>query len=535
MLFNSANFLFLFLPAVLLLLYVVGTLKKQALIPLLLFIASMVFYYQSNPLFVPILLVSISINYLLSRAIINSFLCRRNIWFYAALLFNITYLAVFKYLNIFGLHLFSLLGISWSPVAISAPLGISFYTFIQIAYMIDIYSGDDDEKNPLFYALFVSNFAYLTAGPLVRYCQIKETLKGKLLGILSSENLAKGLTLFAVGLFKKAVIAQSLSEIVNPVFSAAALQVKLIYWETWIAVILYSFQIYFDFSGYSDMALGIGLMIGISIPWNFDSPYRADNIVDFWRRWHITLSNWIKDYLFTPVNYTLTRFGLGLNINSSIVSNAAYYGATLSSMFICGLWHGASMTFVLWGVSHGVLISINRLWTEFKNRLKLHIKSRFSCVLAQIVTFLSVTMTWVLFRSDNMATAKSIFASLSGSNGLYVPGRLLAVLGPLRPLLQKSGFFDAGNTAKNNVLPTQFDTGYILILLFISAFIVWALPNTKDIFEINGSSQNARMPGKIFGIGEWTPSIKWSCISAVLIVTAVLYAGTISEFIYFKF
>ena len=275
------------------------------------------------------------------------------------------------------------------------PLGISFFTFQVIAYLVDCYKGSVANFDLSRFAFSVSFFPHLIAGPILHYADVMPQLRGR--ADFDAQKFSQGLFLFTAGLFKKSVIADRIAEIIDPLYAAhTALQ----FFESWTAAIGYGLQIYFDFSGYSDMAIGIGLLFGIVLPQNFNSPYQATSIAEFWKRWHMTLSQFLRDYVYIPLGGN--RHGLAKGI---LVS-----GFTL---VIGGLWHGAAWTFVLWGLMHAFYIAIQRIWSKSGIELP--------DPLAITVTFLAVSVAWVMFRSASVLQAISIWKGMLGFNGLAVP------------------------------------------------------------------------------------------------------------------
>ena len=313
---------------------------------------------------------------------------------------NLALLGYFKYSAFVLDNMNAIMHTTYPVIAGYLPLGISFLTFQQIAYLMDVYRGQVKTYNFLEYCFLCAFFPKTLAGPIVRYGeitpQLSEGMRAVSLGVL-----AEGTTRFTIGLFKKVVLADTLAGYANPIFTADAFGRDLGMVEAWGGILAYTFQVYFDFSGYTDMALGIARMFGISLPENFNSPYKATNIIDFWKRWHMTLSRFLRDYLYIP---------LGGNRQGPV----RQYLNLLITMVLCGLWHGASWTFVIWGALHGGYLLINHGW----RRLEL------ACapVIGWGVTFLSVAFGWAWFRADTVPAAVKLTASLFGLNGLWANG-----------------------------------------------------------------------------------------------------------------
>ena len=386
MLFNSYQFLFLFLPAVLLAYHTVRpTLGANAAL-LVLIAASLVFYASWKPLYVCLLLGSIAVNYAVSMRL-HSRSSRRKQWLVAGIAFNLILLGYFKYTHFF----LSVVAPALRIEAIILPLGVSFFTFQQIMFLTDIYKAGHSGYGLKYYAASVSFFPHLIAGPIVPYRELMPQFARTADKTLPWDQIAPGLMLFALGLGKKVLLADPLSEPVERVFSAAARGESLAMPDAWGGALAYTFQLYFDFSGYTDMALGLGHMLGIRLPANFLSPYKSLSITEFWRRWHITLSNFLRDHLYVPLGGNRgTRAMTARNL--------------LLTMTLGGLWHGAGWTFVIWGLMHGVYLVIHRIWRARGLRLPKR--------LAWAITFLAVVIGWVMFRAESIGAAAAIYADM---------------------------------------------------------------------------------------------------------------------------
>ncbi|MFD0673658.1 MBOAT family O-acyltransferase [Cohnella sp. GCM10027633] len=306
-------------------------------------------------------------------------------------------LGYFKYYNFFIDNLNSALHAQILNPSIILPLGISFFTFTQIAYLADAYRGETKKYSLLSYSLFVTFFPHLIAGPLLQHKNVIPQFRRLRSYLFRHKNFAMGLTFFALGLFKKVIIADTVAQSVSPVFDNAA-SVQLI--ESWIGALAYTLQIYFDFSGYCDMAIGLGLLLNIKLPINFNSPYQSLSIIDFWRRWHITLSTFLKDYLYIPLGGN--RKGHAKRMRNLLIT-----------MMIGGLWHGAGWTFIIWGTLHGVYLVINHTWKKFNIRLPK--------IIAWLLTFGSVMLAWIFFRAHSVAEAWHIVQALVGMHGSAWP------------------------------------------------------------------------------------------------------------------
>ncbi len=357
MLFNSYTFLFLFLPFTWILFRFACAKRVLDVALALLMIASLVFYSYWNPPFVFLILFSILFNYSWGRLIERSSQHTRThtLWLYSGVAINLLLIAYFKYANFMMSNITWLFAEEWSPRDIFLPLGISFFTFQQIAYLIDCSKGLAKEHAFTHYALFVTFFPQLIAGPIVRYEEIMPQFSRLRTFAMNYRNIAMGLTLLSLGLFKKVVVADTLSPWVAAAFDTHA---PLTLFEAWGGVLSYTFQIYFDFSGYSDMALGLGKLFNIDLPINFNSPYKALSISDFWRRWHMTLSSFLRDYLYIP---------LGGNRQGKLRRNVNL----MTTMLLGGLWHGASWNFVVWGGLHGAYLVVNHAYKRLFSALSI--------------------------------------------------------------------------------------------------------------------------------------------------------------------
>ena len=342
MLFSSFIFILLFLPATLLGWHIASRVAGGRFVLGVLVVASLFFYGWWNPAYLALLLVSITGNYVLGLMLHQDQQSR--IHLAAGITFNLGLLGYFKYAEFFSIG-----GTeygSWRLEDVALPLAISFFTFQQIAYLVDVYRGESAERDPLRYVLFVSFFPQLIAGPIVHHKEMLPQFLGMGRTGVTSRNLAIGGSIFLLGLGKKVLIADSLGGFADPMFNAVTAGVDPTLFEAWGVTLAYTFQIYFDFSGYSDMAIGLGAMFGLRLPINFNSPYKATSIIDFWRRWHMTLSRFLRDYLYIPLGGS-RRNVPGRYVNLMIV------------MLLGGLWHGAGWTFILWGGVHGIYLVIN--------------------------------------------------------------------------------------------------------------------------------------------------------------------------------
>jgi alginate O-acetyltransferase complex protein AlgI len=394
MLFNSQIFIIWFLPAVLALYYALAAnrVARQTLLVL----ASWGFYGWWDVRFVPLLIGLTVANWL----IVVWFGRTRGHWIpVLGVTLNLAVLALFKYADFLRGTVFDLAGEPWQPWHLILPLGISFFVFQKISYLIDLRRGDRHIYGFLDFCLFVSFFPQLIAGPLVRHNEIIHQFRADPRGEAMWENLGRGFVLFVIGVTKKVVLADTLAMVADPLFARVTGTPPGL-GEAWTAALAYSLQIYFDFSGYSDMAIGLALMFGLRLPFNFDAPYRAVSVRDFWRRWHMTLSRFLRDYLYVP---------LGGNRAGALRQSAN----VILTMLLGGLWHGANWTFVVWGGLHGVALAVNHLWSRTGINLPKP--------LAWASTMLFLMLTWILFRSASFSASLAMLRSIAGLHGLATP------------------------------------------------------------------------------------------------------------------
>ena len=392
MLFNSYEFLLIFLPITWLLYFGAIKLRGARWALGFLFIASLVFYAYWDKRYLLLLLGSIVFNFLIGKAIYT--FEKKKMLLYLGIAGNLSLLAYYKYTAFFLSAVNEGLNTSFLIPEIVLPLGISFFTFTQLAYLLDVYRDDTIRYDILTYCLFVTIFPHLIAGPILYHKDMIPQFTNPINFAYSSRNMAEGLFIFAIGLFKKVLIADSLSIWVNPVFNNAQ---SLTFAEAWAGAVGYTLQLYFDFSGYSEMAIGLGLLFNFRLPYNFNSPYRATSITEFWRRWHITLSNFLKTDLYIP---------LGGNRKSELFT----VRNVLITMILGGAWHGAGWTFIAWGALHGLYIVINRLWRQYGIALPK--------ALAWGITFTCVVIGWVFFRANSMTDALAMIQTMMGAKGI---------------------------------------------------------------------------------------------------------------------
>jgi alginate O-acetyltransferase complex protein AlgI len=524
MLFNSYEFIFVFLPVAFAGFFLIARLSFLYA-ALWLGLASLVFYGYWNPKYVGLLLASILFNYLFGFVISRAAGWQRSLALAFAIGVNLALLAYYKYADFFITSTNDIAGTQWSTLGIILPLGISFFTFTQISFLVDVHRGITREYNFYHYLLFVTYFPHLIAGPVLHHKQMMPQFAEPETYRLNPKNIAIGLTIFAIGLSKKVLIADNLAPSANRIFSAAEAGVVVTFFDAWAGALAYTFQLYFDFSGYSDMAIGLALLFNVRMPLNFDAPYRATSIADFWRRWHISLSNFLRDYLYVP---------LGGNRRG----NARRYLNLLITMVLGGLWHGAAWTFVLWGALHGALLAINHLWRDLKRRLGWRDNhSKLAVYACWALTFLFVVVAWVIFKAETLSGAKIVLAGLFGLNGVSLPETLAAS----KPVARIANALSI-NVSNLGLVPL-LDTGGNLyrefrIYVVIAAVIAFAIPlidtASKKALELvdtkqGGGSLTTSRYARIFG------SFYAAIAAGLLLGFALASIRKDTPFLYFQF
>lgn len=500
MLFNSEIFLFVFLPLTLLTFYGLGGLGKTRLAIASLVVASLIYYAWWKPVYLPLIFGSMVINYLLGRHIQRRKQSGETgkSTLIAGIAVNLGLLGYFKYANFFVDNLNMATGTGFELAPIILPLAISFFTFQQIAYLVDVYQGKAQEVDLLRYALFVTFFPQLIAGPIVHHTEMMPQFAGKQIGRFQLSSLLIGAMIFFIGLFKKVVLADNIAPYATGVFDASMGGDPLGFVVAWTGGLAYTCQIYFDFSGYSDMAIGLGRMFGVCLPLNFNSPYKAASIIDFWQRWHMTLSRFLRDYLYIP-------------LGGNRLGPSRRYLNVLAVMLLGGLWHGAGWNFVIWGGLNGIYLVINQGWRAWRGEQLS--QTALTRGLSRALTFLAVTIAMTVFRAETLESAMVLLSGMAGLSG-GVPVSLGALLKQLDP--------------QASVLITGL------------LFIAWFLPNTqqfmRDFINVIGA------PRYRIDEASWlTRWFKWQANTASAVALAILTAATLmslwqpSEFIYYQF
>jgi alginate O-acetyltransferase complex protein AlgI len=484
-------------------------------------LGSIFFYGWWDWRFVPLLLLSITFNFCAALLIIRSEkpdrswrLDRASLGF--AIVANLALLGYFKYVNFFLANMSLIQGRHYQPFAVLLPLGISFFTFTQIAYLVDAYKGEAREYNFLNYMLFVSYFPHLIAGPILHHKQIMPQIANRSTRQVTSETLALGLTIFIIGLFKKVALADGLAPAVDRVFSHPDVTITMV--EAWGATLAYALQLYFDFSGYSDMAIGISRMFGINLPINFNSPYKSQNIIEFWRRWHVTLSRFLRDYVYIP---------LGGNRRGKL----RRYINLFLTMLIGGLWHGAGWTFVAWGALHGLYLMLNHAWHWVRGRYA--ISSPFGKSLNMLfawgLTFFAVNLAWVFFRAESFGSALEIIKGMVGLNGI-LPVRWIAATTGGASTVQTAPLLDIVDP---NVV--QIGKGPLALVLAALAIALF-MPNTQQItgywrLICAGDAKETMLSNLV----RWRPAMTWAVFYGAMGAACIYMLGNSSKFLYFQF
>lgn len=490
MLFNSPVFIFLFLPVAIAVYFFLNGKKLFIAGKAWLVLASLFFYGYWNPSYLFLILGSILVNFSIGSGLHKTSkrakgrLSRKSVLTFGVL-FNIALLGYFKYSDFFIDNVNVVFSTQFPLMNVVLPLAISFFTFQQIAYLVDTYRNECAEFDFLSYCLFVTFFPQLIAGPIVHHKEMMPQFNNPKLKFLNLRNIALGLLIFTMGLFKKVVLADSLAQYADPVFDAALTE-SIAFVPAWLGALAYTFQIYFDFSGYCDMAIGAALFFNIKIPINFLSPYKAVNIQDFWRRWHITLSRWLRDYVY-------------INLGGNRISQIITLRNVFATAFVSGIWHGAGWTFVLWGVCHGSALVIHRLYSDY-------IQWTMPRPMAWFLTFLFVVFAWVLFRAETLPAAQSILIGMVNIGTFQWP-QFVEFNQGIESLTQAPRYFES-------VLGLY----WILLAAIIAVFGVWSIDLAEQVLKFR---HNHLWIGATF--------------SVLLFVTMISLGNDYSAFIYFNF
>ncbi|MDO8033902.1 MBOAT family protein [Janthinobacterium sp. SUN128] len=508
MLFNSYVFLFAYLPITVAGFFILGR-RSQLWAAAWLACASLFFYGWWDYRYLPLLLGSILFNYGSAALLGPGRIRHRKGLLIVAIAANLGLLAYYKYAGFFVASLAQLLAQPLPALHVMLPIGISFFTFTQIAFLVDTYQGKAQESRFVHYLLFVTYFPHLIAGPVLHHKEMMPQFADKRTFRLSASNIAIGSTIFFIGLAKKVLIADNIGPYAAPLFDSPAAPSLLIAWG---GVLAYAFQLYFDFSGYSDMAIGLSRLFGVRLPLNFASPYKARNIAQFWRRWHMTLSRFLRDYLYIPLGGN--RCGpLRRHLNLMV------------TMVLGGLWHGAGWNFIAWGALHGAYLAIHKGWSTFARQVHLPSDTRVGNVLTTILTFIAVCVAWVFFRAPDMPVALTILKGMAGGFGLALPDALASHWQSLQPALAAMGmdFYLGGGTL--------FIETWTWIA--VAALITFAMPNTQQIMRRFDPALDFQASGR--HLLTWRASPAWAAAIALLALASMLALNRPAEFLYFQF
>lgn len=529
MLFNSVTFLVLFLPFSLLFYYLLGRVQMHLAKFWLIFV-SFLFYGWWNPAFLALLAGSILFNYTCGyliqvnqvRTKISSLILAFAIFANLSLLFYYKYLlTLMKWLQELGFYH----GPEWGSLVL--PLGISFFTFTQIGFLIDAQGGNAEERGFLEYALFVTFFPHLIAGPILHHREIMPQFAKRETYFFNWKNLMVGLSIFIVGLGKKVIIADQLIPLVTDVFSHPAEKHVL---EAWAGVIGYSFQLYFDFSGYSEMALGLARMFNVTFPANFDSPFKSKSIIEFWQRWHISLTRYFTLYLYSPLSLWLMRRRASKGLAMLKAQETTWGGfftllavPTLYTMILMGIWHGAGFQFFFFGFLNGIYLCLNHAWRLFGPKLKAPLppfRAWVDGAWKWVLTYSSVAVALIFFKAKSDADAWSLIGSLFGRGTGDSPG---GAQGVVESVLEYFGV----------VVPYWNYTNCLLTLGVVFAFIL-TLPNVLQLFEKEESSLTKIRSAPAFFSFRWCPTFFWGFLLALLALADLLLVTGTTEFLYFR-
>ncbi len=483
--FTYFEYIIIFIPLVLIAYFLINSRGLYRPASFFLIGASLLFYGLWRPVFVPLLLLSILVNFAVGTALTRHGpgAMKKKTLIIAGLCFNIGLLGYFKYMNFFIQNINLLFGSDIGPMKILLPLGISFYTFLQISFIVDCYRGKIMAIDPLRYLEFVTFFPKLLQGPITTHDEMVAQFGDPGTKRVNYENIARGLLLLAIGLIKKMVIADNLAVWANTGFDSAPV---LNFLEAWFAALSFIFQVYFDFSGYSDIAIGIALMFNIKLPLNFDSPYKATDIQDLWRRWHITFQRFMRDYVY-------------ISLGGSRKGEARLYFNLIITFIIGGFWHGAGWGFIFWGALNGVALIVHRIWRKTGVVMNDH--------LARAATFLFFLFSGVYFRAASLQDAFKVHRGMLGLEGFALPESLKG-LPFLKPLAA-----DRGNWLAH-LGPEQY---HFIYLILASIVIIFFMKNSMELTE------------------RMKPTVRWALFAGLILGVGILHLTQVSEFIYANF
>ncbi|WP_239613516.1 MBOAT family O-acyltransferase [Cohnella mopanensis] len=495
MLFNSFEFILLFLPIVTFVYYFLNRRKLTIASRVWLVISSLVFYSWWNISYLPLILLSISVNYGIGLVLsFDRLKLPRKFILVIGIIFNVGLLGYYKYADFFISNTNALIHSNIPLLNIGLPLAISFFTFQQIAYIVDSYKKETREFDFLNYVLFVTFFPQLIAGPIVHHKEMMPQFRILRNKFVNYRNQALGMFIFSIGLFKKVVLADTFAIWATQGYDQIDLLTMV---EAWVTSLSYTFQMYFDFSGYMDMAMGAALLFNITLPQNFNSPYKSHNIQDVWNRWHMTLGRFLNRYIYIPINKLLLhKVFAPLGLKKQVMLRTSI--SLILLFVISGFWHGAGWTYVFFGLMHGLAIVIHRYWKSTKYRM--------NKILAWFITFNFINFNFVFFRSTSMEGAFKVLKGMTGFNGIVLPTKFIEVF----PSLAQLDFLEFGGTPLNNI-PAAVKyilIGFVLVLCF---------KNSGQLME------------------KFKPTWYLLLFTFILIIYSLLNMTKVTEFLYFNF
>jgi alginate O-acetyltransferase complex protein AlgI len=545
MLFNSYQFVFGFLPAVLVACFLLARFFGPRAGQWCLIGASVIFYGAWNPAYLPLLAGSVIFNYFAAISMVKTESERRRRWLLiGAVTVDLALLGYFKYMNFFLQTVGAVTGQSFPIEHILLPLGISFYTFQQITLLVDISSGAVKNFRFRDFSLFVFFFPHLIAGPIVHHSEVMPQFE-KADYRFKWGNISVGAVLFAIGLFKKVVLADSIAQFVSPLYDQANNGEQLTFVFAWGAALGYILQLYFDFSAYSDMALGLARLFGIKLPMNFNSPLKAVSIIDFWSRWHMTLTRFLTAYVYNPISLALTRARMaegkpvvGGKKTTFVAFAVLVAMPILFTMFLSGLWHGAGMQFIVWGVINGVYLTINHAWNIARPRFwKDHVShEKVMRPVGFVITFLAVVLAIPFFRADSVASAWNVIGGAFMLHGVSLPEGIAEQFPGVGRAL-----------GAMHVEFVKYDYGAFQALWkwsFAMLFIALLTPNALEIlrpYDPAITMPAANTKGRIEVTPTltkwlvWKPSFAWAVATAAVAALGVTNLNHMSEFLYWNF
>lgn len=514
MLFNSFSFLLLFMPITACGFFLLARRSKEWAAAWLAG-ASLVFYAVWSVAYLPLLLGSTLFNYYFGWRIAHTEGPARKRWLIAAVVADLALLGYFKYADFF-ISSFNVVSHNQLPALdVILPIGISFFTFTQIAFLVDTYQRKVSEYRFTHYLLFVTYFPHLIAGPVLHHKEMMPQFDNAATYRPTAANFSVGAAIFVIGLAKKVLIADGLAPHAAFFFDQPGQPSLLVAWG---GVLAYAFQLYFDFSGYSDMAIGLSRMFGIQLPLNFASPYKAGNLIEFWRRWHMTLSRFLRDYLY---------IALGGNRHGPV----RRYANLMTTMVLGGLWHGAGWNFVIWGFLHGSYLMVNHAWVALAEHVGFDRDNRVWRGASWMLTFIAVCLAWAFFRSTDLPHAIEIVKGMLGGYGVGLPDAIGNRLGSARTLLESAGvgFYSGGG--ERFIQTWAWATG--------AAVVAFAFPNTQQIMArfapaLDFDAQRDRARGVLASL-QWRPNDAWAWAIGILSALSLLSLTRPAEFLYFQF